>query len=189
MTLEEIKGKMTLGDNKVRLHPDDYLVLAKYAQLVEPPNCIIDIGSYMGGSAEIFRLFSKPEVEVYTIDQAEKTEKEFQARYPNIHFIIKCSGVVGREWEGPPVGLCFIDGGHDRAKADFDSWDRHIIPGGYLLFHDFHPAIQPCVKDALDVLNTRRYELLHFPDIRNIWDKYSKGQTLDETVIFQLKKL
>ncbi|MEX0666554.1 MAG: class I SAM-dependent methyltransferase [Acidimicrobiia bacterium] len=52
-------------------------------------------------------------------------------------------GVVGRSatvaanW-GTTLGLVFIDGGHalDVALADYESWSRHLAPGGLLVFHD-----------------------------------------------------
>lgn len=50
------------------------------------------------------------------------------------------SQVAARQW-GTPLGLVFIDGGHsyDTAYIDYSSWAGHIMPGGYLLFHDIFP--------------------------------------------------
>ena len=44
---------------------------------------------------------------------------------------------VARAWR-TPVGLVFVDGGHaqDVARADYEGWARHIVPGGLLVFHD-----------------------------------------------------
>jgi predicted O-methyltransferase YrrM len=47
------------------------------------------------------------------------------------------STAVGRWW-GTPLGLLFIDGGHDPAvaMADYETWSRHVIRGGLLAIHD-----------------------------------------------------
>jgi MMP 1-O-methyltransferase len=50
------------------------------------------------------------------------------------------SQVAARAW-ATPLSLVFIDGGHARETAyiDYSSWAGHIIPGGFLLFHDIFP--------------------------------------------------
>ena len=47
------------------------------------------------------------------------------------------SDLAARSWR-IPLGLVFIDGGHSRAavRADYNGWNSHILPGGYLLVHD-----------------------------------------------------
>ena len=47
------------------------------------------------------------------------------------------SAVAARFWQ-TPLSLVFIDGGHafDSVRADFLGWADHLVPGGYLLFHD-----------------------------------------------------
>ena len=44
---------------------------------------------------------------------------------------------ISRAW-GTPLGLVFIDGGHalEIAMADYVGWAPHVIPGGFLVFHD-----------------------------------------------------
>ena len=51
--------------------------------------------------------------------------------------VIADSPTVARHW-GTPLGLCFIDGGHDYdvALADYEAWARFVAPGGLLVFHD-----------------------------------------------------
>lgn len=51
--------------------------------------------------------------------------------------IVAPSTVAARAW-ATPVSLVFIDGGHAlaTARADYDAWARHLLPGGYLLIHD-----------------------------------------------------
>ncbi len=51
--------------------------------------------------------------------------------------IVSASLVAARAW-ATSLALLFIDGGHalDTVLSDYDAWARHLIPGGYLLFHD-----------------------------------------------------
>ncbi|MGB7918900.1 MAG: class I SAM-dependent methyltransferase [Desulfobacterales bacterium] len=49
-----------------------------------------------------------------------------------------CPSVVAARAWATPLGLVFIDGGHaeETVRADYLVWSDHLIPGGYLLFHD-----------------------------------------------------
>ncbi|MFC1878226.1 class I SAM-dependent methyltransferase [Thermodesulfobacteriota bacterium] len=47
------------------------------------------------------------------------------------------SHVAARHWE-TRLALVFIDGGHaaETVRLDYDAWAHHVMPGGYLVFHD-----------------------------------------------------
>jgi predicted O-methyltransferase YrrM len=47
------------------------------------------------------------------------------------------SNVAARDW-AIPLGLVFIDGGHsyEAVMADYQCWHPHLLPGGFLVFHD-----------------------------------------------------
>ncbi|MGB5615719.1 MAG: class I SAM-dependent methyltransferase [Desulfobacterales bacterium] len=49
-----------------------------------------------------------------------------------------CPSVVAARAWATPLSLIFIDGGHaeETVRADYLVWSNHLIPGGYLLFHD-----------------------------------------------------
>lgn len=51
--------------------------------------------------------------------------------------LVCSSAVAARAW-ATPLALVFIDGGHadETVWADYLNWYGHLIPGGYLLFHD-----------------------------------------------------
>jgi predicted O-methyltransferase YrrM len=51
--------------------------------------------------------------------------------------MIARSDVVARDWD-TPLSLVFIDGGHsdEAATADYLCWHPHLVPGGFLAFHD-----------------------------------------------------
>ena len=51
--------------------------------------------------------------------------------------IVNRSETVARKW-ATPLGMVFIDGGHayDTVLKDYLAWADHVMPGGYLVFHD-----------------------------------------------------
>lgn len=51
--------------------------------------------------------------------------------------IVTQSEIAGKKWK-TPLSMVFIDGGHsfDDVHTDFLTWAFHIIPGGFLVFHD-----------------------------------------------------
>jgi predicted O-methyltransferase YrrM len=44
---------------------------------------------------------------------------------------------IGSRWQAP-IRLLFIDGDHsyEATRVDVETWSRHIIPGGIMVFHD-----------------------------------------------------
>lgn len=65
----------------------------------------------------------------------EKTELE-----KTVIPIVASSETTARHWT-TPLSLVFIDGGHsyDAVLKDYFLWHRHILPNGYLIFHDVFP--------------------------------------------------
>lgn len=53
------------------------------------------------------------------------------------------SADASAQWLGPPVGLLWVDGAHDRAStlADIDGWLPHMAPGARLFIHDAFSAV------------------------------------------------
>ena len=54
--------------------------------------------------------------------------------------VMAASSVVAEHW-ATPLSLIFIDGGHayDTVLSDYRCWHSHLIPNGYLIFHDIYP--------------------------------------------------
>lgn len=54
--------------------------------------------------------------------------------------IVSASSVAARAWS-TPLALVFVDGGHraETVFADYDAWSGHVMPGGFLIFHDIYP--------------------------------------------------
>jgi len=53
--------------------------------------------------------------------------------------MVTFSKVAARNWK-TPLNLVFIDGGHsyEAALTDYLCWNEHLVPGGYLIFHDIY---------------------------------------------------
>ncbi len=51
--------------------------------------------------------------------------------------VVAKSHVVAKDW-ATPLGMVFIDGGHayETVLSDYRCWSRHLLPGGFLVFHD-----------------------------------------------------
>ena len=47
------------------------------------------------------------------------------------------SHVAARNWK-TGLAMVFIDGGHalETVRLDYESWSPHVMPGGFLVFHD-----------------------------------------------------
>jgi len=54
--------------------------------------------------------------------------------------IVGRSETIGRAWQ-TPLSLIFIDGSHayESVLKDYQIWSKHLMPGGYLVFHDIFP--------------------------------------------------
>lgn len=69
------------------------------------------------------------------------------------------SGDVARSWR-EPIRLLWIDGDHSYkgAKADFDAFLPHLVPGGVVAFHDaLHEFVGPIRVFVEDVLRSDRF--------------------------------
>ncbi len=51
---------------------------------------------------------------------------------------VVCKSEVAARFWSTPLSLIFIDGGHsfNDVYIDYNSWARHVLPGGYFVFHD-----------------------------------------------------
>ncbi len=54
--------------------------------------------------------------------------------------VVGPSPVVAENW-ATPLSFLFVDGGHgvEPARADYEGWTPHVVPGGLLAIHDVFP--------------------------------------------------
>lgn len=65
-------------------------------------------------------------------------------------------------WWRTPIGFLFIDACHDdRVMSDYRTWAPHIVPGGWLLFHD---SPIPAITRAIDQAVADGFELVEVVD-------------------------
>jgi len=78
------------------------------------------------GKIDTFRLFRKT-IDDFGLENA-------------VVPVIGRSEVVGRAWH-TPLSLIFIDGSHafETVLSDYQIWAKHVLPDGYLVFHDIFP--------------------------------------------------
>lgn len=57
---------------------------------------------------------------------------------------------IGAAWQSP-IALLFIDGDHsyEGARADYELFSPHVVPGGILAFHDSHHQRYPDVRRVI----------------------------------------
>ncbi|MCK9370826.1 class I SAM-dependent methyltransferase [Candidatus Dojkabacteria bacterium] len=159
MNTEQFGYNRKIGEQEVfvQLNPFDVEVLKKYCATIEKPNCYLEIGTDMAGSALLARENTPV---VYTIDIMRKHNLIVEG----IDFIIGKSVEVAEKWD-KPIGVLFIDGNHTEAKADFLAWEKHVAKGGYVLFHDYIPEPTfTVVKDCDELFfGNENYELIYRP--------------------------
>lgn len=148
--------------------------LASLAYDVPPSRAIVELGAFKGKSAcwmaEGARLGRH--AHVWAIDpwdlpgnpkgkhnySAEETYAHFHAQvdYMDLgEFItpIKAFSVdAAAKWDGPKIGLLFIDGSHTYAdvKADYEAWSPHLVRGSVVVFDDYDTKPNPGVKQFVD---------------------------------------
>lgn len=59
---------------------------------------------------------------------------------------------AARDWNGPPIGLLYIDGDHTQTgvEQDIEAWTPHLAPTATVAFDDYGTARNPGVKTAVD---------------------------------------
>jgi len=84
-------------------------------------------------------LLDKETGKIDTLRLFRKTIRDFDLDNTVIPVIGRAE-IVGRSWK-TPLGLLFIDGSHayESVLNDYEIWARHVLPGGYLVFHDIFP--------------------------------------------------
>jgi predicted O-methyltransferase YrrM len=162
------------------------LLIATAARVIteQPePHAIVEIGSYCGRSTTILGTVTKtlsPGAKVFAIDphdgevgaldQGLRRTSPTLARFTANIAAAGLAGIVETvqqrsyevRWERP-IGMLLIDGLHDYANVsrDFQHFEQHVIPGGYVAFHDYADYYPGVKKFVHEVLATGHYRRVH----------------------------
>ena len=111
---------------------------------------LVEIGIFEGGSAVRLRQVIHPEgmltlIDPFVPDSISGMQGSYwisrvivnRCRRGHVEFIRDFSFNVVKNWTRP-LDFVFIDGDHSEkaTRQDFEDWERHVRPGGVILFHD-----------------------------------------------------
>lgn len=168
-----------IDDISIELSVNDMFTLRDYLRKLESPNCYVEIGTRFGGSALWASKQVATGVEIYSIDHtADLSAFNNQENIANIHFIREPSLVAARSWD-KPIGVLFIDADHNQSQQDFGAWEKYVVSGGYILFHDYTAHSPKVITDCETgiVKMEHHFKVLFRPDQESL------------TSIFQAQKL
>ena len=155
-------------------------ILKKYAKLSK--NNIIEIGSFQGRTTIELCKHTKMgnDCDVYAVDtwNGKKVDegvfldkKTFIENINKSGFINKVKIIhdssknVLKNWD-LKIGLLFIDGNHSYKGVKEDiNWVKHVIDGGYIIFHDYSPNYKDRVVKAVDeLIKSKNYNIIEIVD-------------------------
>lgn len=181
MTLEKHQEGYLINGVLALLKQKDIELLTEYTKKIEKPNCYVEIGTHLGGSAIL--ASENTDVPIYSIDPTNKKTKELSEN-PRFNFIHKES-LYCKDDVKDPIGLLFIDGDHFIAGKDFEAWKDKVVKGGYIIFHDYvlHPEWS-ITKECNSIIEKYKdeYKVIFKPVLDTGW----RGQ---ETSILVLQKI
>lgn len=116
---------------------------------------VVEIGTYEGSSAVVLAAAMPVDGVLHLIDSyegnallfgwkgTERSSRHLLARAtrsrggPEVRWHVARSLDVARWWS-EPLDMVFIDAGHTEAeaRADWEAWSLHVVPGGVVAFHD-----------------------------------------------------
>lgn len=162
----------------IQLTEEDIAIIKDCVKDIQPPNCYLEVGVYQGGSASVTLESAQPNIELYGVDIMDN----FKLKDTRFNFINKASLDVAKYWN-KSIGVLFIDGNHDCAGEDFLAWEKFVVKGGYILFHDFALHSPLVIKQCDELVRSNKnYKVLFTP-------KLIKNHGDSNTSIFKVIKL
>ncbi|MBU3702095.1 MAG: glycosyltransferase, partial [Acidimicrobiia bacterium] len=155
------------------------LVLHTLAAQMPPGRAIVEIGSWEGRSTTALALGCRRDRPVHAVDPhtggMSLVEKNLPVdslthfrrnmarwRLDNVVEVVERSVDAAAHYDGPPVGLLFIDGWHstEAVLEDFGSWAPHLAPGATVVFHDRRlPEVRAAISRLRPALPRRLLEI------------------------------
>lgn len=161
---------------------DEGDALAELAAAVPEDLAIVEIGSFRGKSTAFLASGAKAGggAHVFAVDPwdlpgnvygkhgysapivREQFEEQLRAAklWSRVTPIQAFSVDAAGDWDGPPIGLLFIDGDHDAVAADFAAWQPHLADEHVVALDDIDTPRNPKVREFADQLAaTGAYDL------------------------------
>lgn len=155
-------------DLEIQLTEKDIELLTQYVGEIKKPNCYVEIGTFDGGSSLIVRRIN-PDIDVVTIDP----DNHFKPKDKDIKFINEYSSNAALGWNGQ-IGVLFIDGNHDEAGRDFRAWEKFLVSGSVIMFHDYAFHSKLVIRDCDELFeNNPEYQIIRKPGITEDHDPSS----------------
>jgi hypothetical protein len=147
------------------------------ASCVPPDQAIVEIGSYKGKSTCFLAAGAKNGLgaRVWAVDPWDlngnitgrfgfaeaRTREMFRHQVEeaglsdHITAIRGFSIAVAKTWDGPPIGLLYVDGDHREAavRGDWNAWQPHLVEGATVVFDDLDTPKNPGVRVVVDELS------------------------------------
>lgn len=146
-------------------------LLARLAAAVPADQCIVELGVFRGGSLAV--LAEHANAPVYGVDTFGRrgtpayyrtgshwirwwerfadrkhswaaNRKAAEAVAPTATLIVADTAKTGQRWDGPPIGLLYIDADHsyEGVRADWEAWEPHLAQGASVVFDDYRYIVR-----------------------------------------------
>jgi hypothetical protein len=147
--------------------------LAELSSAVTPGLAIVEVGSYHGKSTAYLAGNAPDGVLVYAVDPWELVDvrqwciwcpqpelAEFQRNLDRAGLLWRVKARQGRSidvarsYDGPLIGLLYIDGDHsaESVRSDIDAWRRYLAPDARIAVDDYGGTANPEVAPVVDGL-------------------------------------
>lgn len=148
-------------------------ILYDLALDVPADRAVVEIGSYRGHSTAYLAAAARGPV--YAVDPWElldvtewchwceqATRAQFEAQLAAVGLLDRVTVLQGLStemaggYDGPPVGLLYVDGNHgeEAVHSDVQAWLPHVAQGALVVFDDYLTVGNPGVARAVDRLRT-----------------------------------
>jgi predicted O-methyltransferase YrrM len=150
-------------------------LLHNFAALVPSDQAIVELGSYRGKSTAYLATGAALDYKapVYAVDAWSEEVSAWRAAVlstlpspafddftaqldkagvrDGVRVLRSLTTLAADLYDGPPVGLLYIDGDHHREAvlADFRAWRRHLVADAVVIFDDYGVTKNPGVAEAV----------------------------------------
>lgn len=136
-SLNRINISMNVSDMDGHLCDNNIATIQKYTRMITENNIVgVDIGTLNGKSAAAMAS-ARDDIQVYTIDPLHHPLLDSQIKeYENIIFL----QIPSIEYRPTKAHIVFVDGfhGYREVSDDINNICSKVVPGGYILFHDYN---------------------------------------------------